>query len=51
MHAVKAAEARGDWQWEEKVLKDIFEELDQECIQLGKMIGALIKKRGNKISR
>jgi four helix bundle protein len=31
--------------------KDIFEELDQECIQLGKMIGALIKKRKNKISR
>jgi len=30
--------------------KDIFEELDQECIQLGKMIGALIKKRENKIS-
>lgn len=31
--------------------KDTFEELDQECIQLGKMIGALIKKRKNKISR
>ena len=31
--------------------KDTFEELDQEFIQLGKMIGALIKKRGNKISR
>ena len=31
--------------------KDIFEELDQECIQLGKMIGSLIKKRGNKIRR
>jgi four helix bundle protein len=31
--------------------KDTFEELDQEFIQLGKMIGALIKKRKNKISR
>jgi four helix bundle protein len=31
--------------------RDIFEELDQECIQLGKMIGSLIKKRGNKIRR